>query len=728
MKNTSSLSLSSYFLKSDMLMTAMFLSILIFMLGVPAAGAGAVPHFRTLRGTVEGNGSVQTGYKVSLYASDVSERPDVRLIGRDMTDDEGNFIIRYRLPIRLLRGHEPVLYITATRGPVMLAGAIGTGVEVYHRVVINERTTVATGTAFAQFVDGKKIHGNTYGMINAVNMVENLSDPRSGDVGAVLLNSPNGTETSAYRTFNSLANVVASCVADEVNCDLLFAATTPSGGPATTTVLQAVANLAKYPSQNLETIFLLSLANRIYTPALLTKPSSWLLFLKFTGGFYSMYDYDNLMNGPGNIAIDEQGFAWINDNFVPAPDLQVACAGLRLLKFYPWGESFDDSPYFGGGLSGAGFGITLDPRGNVWVGNFGFEAPVCDGSLPPDPANKIPATHNSVSLFRPNGRPISGPDGITRGHIWWPQATVSDQKGNIWVASCGNDTVTVIPRGKPWRARNIPLPGGQGEKGHYEVNLPDKPLIKPFAIAIDPRGRAWVTANKAGWDGVKGNPAGMVYRISLDGTVEQMPNPTGVDGEPFLKWPMGISGDSRGNMWVSNSDAVNVPCVTPLQPQDGGSPSIVFYPADGRRPSLHTGGGLSIPWGNAVDGNDTLWVFNFGQTPTDAVDANTTWPDTALSHFCGADESKCPSGLKRGEAISPPDGYVSDALDRITGGGIDPSGNVWLLNNFKKAGPYGPVYDSSPGGNSIVIAIGAAAPVKTPLIGPPRSFDNRWYQ
>ena len=297
-----------------------------------------------------------------------------------------------------------------------------------------------------------------------------------------------------------------------------------------------------------------------------SEPRSWLLFLKFTGGFNSAYADDNLMSGPGNVAFDKRGFAWINDNYVPSAELQLSCAGLRLMKFYPWGESFDDSPYFGGGLSGAGFGISLDPRGNIWVGNFGFEAPVCDGSLPPNPANKIPATHNSVSLFRPNGQPISGPEGFTRGYIWWPQGTVPDRKGNIWVANCGNDTVTVISRGKPWRARNIPLPNGQGESGNLKVMLPYEPLIKPFAIAIDPKGRAWVTGNRADWDGIKGNPAGLVYRISLDGVVETLPNPTRRDNEPFLKWPMGISGDSKGNMWVSNSDAVNVPCVTPLSP------------------------------------------------------------------------------------------------------------------------------------------------------------------
>jgi hypothetical protein len=139
---------------------------------------------------------------------------------------------------------------------------------------------------------------------------------------------------------------------------------------------------------------------------------------------------------------------------------------------------------------------------------------------------------------------------------------------------------------------------------------------------------------------------------------------------------------------------------------------------------VYTGGGLTIPWGNAVDGNDTLWVFNFGLKPTAMVDENTVWPDTPVSHFCGADPGKCPSNTGTGDAISPPTGYVSDALDRVTGGGIDPSGNVWLLNNWKKTGAYGPVYNTNPGGNSFVIVPGAAGPVKTPLIGPPQSFDQ----
>jgi hypothetical protein len=53
-------------------------------------------------------------------------------------------------------------------------------------------------------------------------------------------------------------------------------------------------------------------------------------------------------------------------------------------------------------------------------------------------------------------------------------------------------------------------------------------------------------------------------------------------------------------------------------------------------------------------------------------------------------------------------------LTRDTGIAIDPSGNVWLANNWKNV----PI-QTNPGGYQIVAYLGVAAPIKTPLIGPP---------
>jgi hypothetical protein len=71
-----------------------------------------------------------------------------------------------------------------------------------------------------------------------------------------------------------------------------------------------------------------------------------------------------------------------------------------------------------------------------------------------------------------------------------------------------------------------------------------------------------------------------------------------------------------------------------------------------------------------------------------------------------------------GDPISPDTGYRSDVLERITGAEIDPSGNIWITSNWKLGA--NPVLN--PFGNSIVVAVGAAGPLKTPLIGPPKTF------
>ena len=143
--------------------------------------------------------------------------------------------------------------------------------------------------------------------------------------------------------------------------------------------------------------------------------------------------------------------------------------------------------------------------------------------------------------------------------------------------------------------------------------------------------------------------------------------------------------------------------------------------------SPFTGGGLTVPWGIAVDGDDTVWVFNFGSVPVDPAACAQTGINefacapTGISRFCGTNTSACPAGLQYvGAPISPKDtGYQSNSLVRITGGQIDPSGNIWMTGNWQiDANP-----DMNPGGNSVEIAIGAAAPLQTPLIGPQVPFN-----
>lgn len=668
-----------------------------------SSGGGSTPASAgVLRGTVESNRTGLGNYQVSLYAALIGTQgsgPDWQLIGNASTDASGAFEIHYSPPAVQKGQPNPILFVEAVSGPAMLASAIGELPSVPPSVVVNERTTVATGNAFAQFINSSAIEGNTVGMSNAVHMAANLADPITGNVAKVLALVPNGSETSTLATFNSLTNAIASCVAVASNCSTLFQATTPPGGSAPANVLQAVANLVKYPSYVQadgalapdDPIFDLSQQRQVYSPFLTARPTSWLLFLKITGGFYSAQTASNLMNGPGNFAIDESGSVWVDDNYMPEPPQHFACAGRRVIRFTPWGTIFPGSPYFGGGLSGSGWGIGFDPGGDLWVGNFGFQDPPCADT-------RLAANSNSVSLFDSNGKAISPKGGYTNGSISWPQGALSDRSGNIWIANCGNDSVTEFPNGDPAQALNVPLgpPPSPGE-----------PQIKPFGIVIDLVGNVWVTDNRNN----------TVSIISPDGKlIDTLPGT--YQGQTVLTHPVGNAVDSQGNIWVANSDWLDVPCPTKNNVGAAANPSITLYQAGTRTPyqgSPFTGGGLTIPWGLSTDGNDTVWVFNFGVVP---VGQRSTIP-TGISRFCGVNTKACPPGLAVGAPISPNTGYQSNAFVRITGGQFDPSGNIWLTGNWKiDANP-----DMNPGGNSVVIAIGAAAPIKTPLIGPPVPFN-----
>ncbi|HEX4769380.1 MAG TPA: hypothetical protein VH351_01015 [Bryobacteraceae bacterium] len=677
-----------------LLYVAVFLA--LFLTAVTGSGsAGAVT---ILHGRIESHGRGLPGYNVSLHASFADGGAHWKLLGSGVSDGSGEFHVSYRIPKERDNDGQPVLFVEAEHGNAMLASAIAADSTVPASVVVNEQTTVATGNAFAQFVNGRTVHGNLYGMKNAVRMAGNLASPETGAVGIVLDSAPNGTDTSTLATFNSLSNAVAGCVASESNCAKLFAATTPAGAQAPSNVLVAIANLVKnpsypgYPNDADDPIFALSQSEPVYQPALNERPTSWLLFLRITGGFYSKQDSNNLMNGPGNFAIDDKGFAWLNDNYRPKPPDEFTCAGRRVLKFYPWGEPVPDTPFFGGGLSGAGFGITLDPSGHVWVANFGFQDPPC--ALLPQAAK-----HNSVSEFDSNGTPLSPPEGFTGGEVSYPQGTVSDHEGNIWIGNCGSDSVTLYRGGNPRKHPNVSL--RSSETG-------DRVRLKPFGLTTDLAGNVW-TANNGNSTLSVVSPEG-----ELIATV-----PGSDNGKIVLTRPMGIASDVEGNVWVANSDYVSLPCPTPGKTGPATHPSITLFQSSTRAPypdSPFTGGGLTLPWGVTVDGDDTVWIFNFGAYPLGSNETTLT----GISRFCGVNTNKCPAGMKVGQAISPFTGYRSDALERITAGQIDPSGNIWLTNNWRK--DVNPV--RNPGGNALVIAIGAAGPIVTPLIGPPVPFSK----
>lgn len=623
----------------------------------PQVANGAIVTRTTLSGKLVSVHRPLPGLFVTAYAGGAA-RP--RVLGHGKSRADGTFTIVYN---RALATNQVVYLLAGDGRLVRLASVLGTSPPPA-RVVLNERTTVAAGFALAQFVAGTRISGRSPGLQNAAAMVQDLVDVGSGGLSRVLSTAPNGSTTSTMREFNSLSNMAVGCARSSRACARLFTLAKPPGGTRPAGALDAFADIARNPSHDVGRLFKLSrLAAASYAPALRRsrRPDGWTVALRFVGD-------GKTMNGPGNMAIDAKGNVWATDNYEYSRNpLEQVCGGKYLLAFSPTGQYLPGSPFIGGGLDGAGFGITLDPRGHVWVGNFGFAAKHCSNQ----------PNNNSVSEFTTSGTPLSpsatstSGGGFTQGGVSWPQGTVSDQLGNIWIANCGNNSVTRYTDGDPGRASNFPLA-----------------IEKPFDIAFNGRGQAFVT----------GDGSDAVEMLNQDGT-SALGAPIRGGG---LNKPMGIGADIEGNMWVADSGFASVPCPQGAPPPRGHTGAVTMITSKGTNPTEFTGGGLSNPWGVAVDGHDNVWVTNFG--------------GQRLSEFCGKRTRNCPPGTHTGDPISPDTGYGFDGLVRNTGVQIDPSGNVWVANNWKTY----PFPERNAGGYQMVVFIGLAGPLRTPLIGPPR--------
>jgi hypothetical protein len=343
-------------------------------------------------------------------------------------------------------------------------------------------------------------------------------------------------------------------------------------------------------------------------------------------------------------------------------------------------------------MEGGSFGLAVDAKDNAWFSNYGSR---------------------SIAVFDKNGKPLSPPEGITfNGRLGLMQGIIATPSGDVWALDISKSQLVYFPKGDINQGR-IVCEGDSAE--------PCKSFKAPFHLGIDQQDRIWVA--NSGIDHLTRFPA-------------SDPSKT----ENFKTGGFNSSGlaiDSQGNVWLTNrfgsgllgmahlvdmgvrlktagvtraSDYLTKVMSEQKGGKEGGS--VVLLKADGSQfpGSPFTGSSLPGPWAAAVDGNDNVWISNFAGA------------SGQLAHLCGVRTENCPPGMKTGDPISPPLGYVGGGLQMEVDVDIDPAGNVWVTNNWQDI-------DSCVGipieglstrcaGQGVVVFYGMAKPVHVPLIGP----------
>jgi hypothetical protein len=316
--------------------------------------------------------------------------------------------------------------------------------------------------------------------------------------------------------------------------------------------------------------------------------------------------------------------------------------------------------------------LGIDATGNVWIANYA-------GSL----------THLTAQ-----GTAVSPAAGYTGGGMSELNGLTIDISGNVWVTS--KESAASVNGGKgavqKWSSAGVLLSGATGFASG--INFPEY-------AAADALGNIWI-ANSGNSTIAQLSPVGTAFTPSA-GLTGPFSSPTSIAVEAgngawianqggtsvvhvtsnrtvgsavtCCNAPAGIALDVGGNVWTANLAGDSVAEIYP-----NGTIASAGY-------SIGTG---TNPLGIALDGANHVWVANnLGNTIAELLgEVGTGMPGTLLS---GA------SGYGSGASLKKP--------TRLA---IDASGNLWVTS-----------YGDNVSTGAVTEFVGAAAPVKTPLIGLP---------
>src|SRR5262252_7219346 len=678
--------------------TAQMVAMLVTLGTLGFASSPAKAAIR-IEGQVQAGGGGIANSSVTLWAASVGEP---KQLAQARTNGDG----RFELTSQETPSADVILYVVAKGGQALVNRSSGDnpaiamvsvlGYSPPSTVVVNEMTTVASVWTHNQFIDGTAIKGHALGLKIAAGNVPSFVDLQTGGWGSIIQDPLNGAQTPTMANFATLSDLLSGCAirVKPDACSRLFAAVTPPKGSAPTDTLTAAQSIARYPWYQPERLF--RLINEFYPvpagktmrqvpfmPYLSFPPSAWVLPLKFDGGGY---------RAGGGSMFDSEGNLWTGDNFTIGWQGQDDLWQGNATKFNPNGKPLSPitTGFAGGGMQGGSFGLAVDANDSAWISSYGGK---------------------SIAVFDKNGKPLTPPEGITfNGKLGLMQGIIAAPNGDMWALGVSKNQLLHFPKGDMNKGQ-IVCEGREAE--------PCKSFTAPFHLAIDQQDRIWVS-----------NTTDKVTRFPAADPSKAENFNTGILNS-------GLNIDSQGNVWVTNRfghgllgmahlidmaarlklvglESATDYMVRTMSEQKGRDGSVTLLRPDGTQfpGSPFTGDGLPGPWAVVVDGNDNVWISNFAM------------PNSPIGHLCGVRTENCPPGMKTGDQISPPGGYVGGGLQMQVDIAISPSGDVWVTNNWQDIDSCyrnaTEALSTRCGGQGVTVFFGMAKPVRVPQIGPAR--------
>jgi hypothetical protein len=580
----------------------------------------------------------------------------------------------------------PVVY--PDNSAIFLVAALGpcSGLSSIPTITVNEATTVAAAYALSGFapvggagmteaaIKAATVAAPGVGITSTTTNAQGLGDGFGNalnianiQAGTIYSTTPTGGVVTT-NIVNALADILQDCVNSSTSgstaCASLFGDATPpyTGAVAPVNVWQAALNIAQYPGNKVSQLYGLISAQSAFPQSLTTAPNDWTIGVTYSNA---------TLAGALGMAIDANDNVWVTGS-VNANLMEFSPTGAMLSPAMPSSGSTPTGAvgpqggwaptYFNNNTAGTGDNwrnVAFDKSGNVWL---------ADGS-----STNPPSGDAYVYKYTPAGTSTAPTQGtLTAENFYSVNENVNtyniaaDKYGDIWTATykkAAGCTGTTSTSSKYCSLVEL-VPTSYTPYATFSTFTDTN-----TASTNGSRGLAVDSTNGNIWTTDIGASKAYLFQTTLNnGSVATATkNATVITLGSGTDTTFGVAVDKSSNAWV-------------VAATTGG---LYKISSTGTASAEVTGGGLSSPAYNVIDGNNNIFIAN-GSSSTSTY--------SSIVEYSPGFNSNAGSFLSPNVGFAPGSTYASSLLSsnsifEPTNLGVDKSGALWTLSTGTGVSP-----------------------------------------